>query len=504
MPLDAPVKEIEAIDPAAESAAIKTRAVSGVKVLAARTLISVLLRVVSSLVLARLLFPKDYGVFGVVSYITGLGMFLCDAGLAGALVRQHRKPTRDETFTVFWSQQIMTAVVVAAVIGSAPLLLHLYKLSPAALLLLVVMALGLFLSSLRVIPMMALERDLQFPVIARCELIENLAQTASTVLFAYLGWGAWALAGGGIVRGVVGLACVWAASPWRPQGRFHFAIVKQLARFGVAYQLNAIVPSLMGGWMPLVVGRILGVAAVGLVGWAGNIASVPMMLSGILNRVAFPAYSRLQSDPEALGRYLISSIRRISALLCLIVPLVVIVCPILIPVLFRARWTPAVPLVQWFSLECILLTLTGIIASAQNATGRAGERLGVTVGVGAIRWGLGYLAIARFGLHGIGPVVFSISLGELLLTASLVQWRNSGCGSLLNEVFRPLLMSGAMLALSLGVGLVAVHDSLPLRTVVSLLAFIALVAIREVATQGRLLTVELRALFAMFRPSYNN
>ena len=65
-------------------------------------------------------------------------------------------------------------------------------------------------------------------------------------------------------------------------------------------------------------------------------------------------------------------------------------------------------------------------------------------------------------------------------------------------------MSGAMLALSLGVGLVAVHDSLPLRTVLSLLAFIALVAIREVATQGRLLTVELRALFAMFRPSYNN
>ena len=182
------------------------------------------------------------------------------------------------------------------------MLLHLYKLSPAALLLLVVMSLGLFLSSLRVIPMMALERDLQFPVIARCELIENLAQTTGTILLAYLGWGAWALAGGGIVRGVVGLACVWAASPWRPQGRFHFAIVKQLARFGVAYQLNAIVPSLLGGWMPLVVGRLLGVAAVGMVGWAANIASVPMMLSGVLNRVAFPAYSRLQSDPEALGR----------------------------------------------------------------------------------------------------------------------------------------------------------------------------------------------------------
>ena len=497
MPVTAPIEENQA----ATSASVKTRAVSGVKVLAARTLVSVLLRVVSSLVLARLLFPHDYGVFGVVSYITGLSMFLCDAGLAGALVRQHREPTRDETFTVFWSQQVLTALVVAAVIGTSPLLIHLYKLSPAALTLLVVMALSLFLSSLRVIPMMALERDLQFPVIARCELIENLAQTASTIGFAYLGWGAWALAGGGIVRGVVGLLCVWLASPWRPQGRFHFSIVRTLAHFGVAYQLNAIVPTLLGGWMPLVVGRLLGIAAVGLVGWAGNIASAPMMLSGVLNRVAFPAYSRLQSDPEALGRYLISSIRRVSAVFCLLVPLLVIVCPVLIPALFRARWTAAVPLVQWFSLECVLLTLTGLVASAQNATGRAGERLGVTIGVGLARWSLGYVAIACFGLIGIGPLVFLLSLSELLLTCWLVQRRNSGCARLMQEVLMPLLTVGAALGLALGLGLLVGHGEVLPRTAVALVVFVALMAAREVATQGRLLTSELRALVAMFRPS---
>lgn len=498
MPVSAPAEEE---NKATASTAIKTRAVSGVKVLAARTLVSVLLRVVSSLCLARLLFPHDYGVFGVVSYITGLGMFLCDAGLAGALVRQHREPTRDEAYTVFWSQQILTAIVVAAVIGSAPLLLHLYKLSPAALLLLVVMAIGLFLSSLRVIPMMALERDLQFPTIARCELIENLAQTASTILFAYLGWGAWALAGGGIVRGVVGLLCVWLASPWRPQGEFHFAIVKRLARFGVSYQLNAIVPSLLGGWMPLVVGRLLGIAAVGLVGWAVNIASVPMMLSGVLNRVAFPAYSRLQSDPEALSRYLTSSIRRVSAVFCLLVPLVVILCPVLIPALFRARWTPAVPLVQWFSLECVVLTLTGLAASAQNATGRAGERLGVTVGFGLARWSFGYVSIARFGLAGIGPMVFLLSLSELLLTCHLVQRRNSGCAPLMKEVLGPLLTVGSVLALALGGGLLVTHGDLLLRATISLLIFVVLMLAREVMTQGRLLTSELRALLTMFRPS---
>ena len=459
-----------------------------------------LLRIVSSLTLAHLLFPKDYGLFGVVSYITGLGMFLSDVGLASALVRQETKPTRNEAFTVFLTQQVITGIIVAIVIGTAPLLIHLYALSPSARTLLYAMGFGLFLSSLRVVPMMALERDLQFPVIARCELLENLVQTSSTIAFAYLGWGVWALAGGGLLRGVVGLVLVWAASPWRPAGQFELAIVKRLAKFGFAFQLNAIIPTLLGGWMPLVVGRILGVAAVGLVGWAANLASVPMMLSGVLNRVAFPAYSRLQSDPEALGRYLGSSIRRISAVFSIVIPLVVIVCPVAIPALFHARWVPAIPLVQWFSLECIVAILTGLLASTQNAGGRSAERLGVTLIVGSLRWGLGYLAVRHFGLLGIGPTMFVISFCEMFVSANLVMRHNSGCSALMRETLEPLLTVGAILLAALGTGSVVAPHNSSVQTLVALLIFAVLIVVRELLTGGRLLKTELRAVYGMLRP----
>ena len=59
-------------------------------------------------------------------------------------------------------------------------------------------------------------------------------------------------------------------------------------------------------------------------------------------------------------------------------------------------------LVQWFSLECIVLTQTGILASVQNASGRPGERLAVALVAGSVRWGLAYGIVARFGLAGIG------------------------------------------------------------------------------------------------------
>ncbi len=482
---------------------VKSRAISGIKVMALRTGASVLLRVVSSLFLAHLLFPKDYGVFAIAAYLTGLGGFLSDVGLGGALIRQTEKPTADETFTVFFSQQSITAMIVATIIIASPVLVHIYGLSHAATVLLATMSAGLFFNSLRVVPMMALERDLQYSVIARCELIENLVQTGSTIALAALGCGAWALAGGGLLRGAVGLACIWAASPWRPRGTFRFDIVRRLAKFGIAFQLNALAPTVLGGWMPLVVGRLLGVAAVGLVGWATNIASVPLMLSGVLNRVAFPAYSRLQSDPEALVGYLRASVRRLNVILCLVVPVVVIVCPVAIPALFGHRWTAAITLVQWFSVEIVLLSLNGLLCATQNATGFAADRLWVALGMGTLRAGLGWWAIAHFGLMGLGPAVCAASFVELFISTWAVIVRHPHARPVWPEIFRPLLVSGAALAVAECVArlLVAGQTWLGLTQALAVLGtFVLLMAAHEAMSRSRVILTELRGLARMLRP----
>ena len=484
----------------AETHVIKARAVSGIKALMMRTGLSVLLRIVSSLCLAHFLFPKDYGVFGVAAYIAGLGLFLCDVGLGGALVRQHRAPTRDEAFSVFVSQQMITAVVVSALIAALPWLIRLYHLSSAASMLLIVMSGGLFLSSLRVIPMMALERELRFGDIARCEMIENLVQTGSAILLAWLGTGAWALAGSGLLRGVVGLVIVWMMSPWRPHGRFRWEIVTRLARFGIPFQLNALAPTLLGGWMPLVVSRLLGVAALGLVNWAGNIASVPMMLSGVLNRVAFPALSRMQGNPKALADTLRASLRRLMAILCLVVPLIVIFSPVAIPVIFGHRWTGAILLVQWFSFETLLLTLNGLMCAAQNATGHAGDRLGVAVGIGLLRWGVGYAALRLFGLSALGPAVCAVSGLELLVSTCMVRRRLPLVTTLLPEIFKPLLITSGSLGLALTVGAMLGRNSW-YQMAIAFLTFGVITFWREWSSKSRPVTSELRGVMRMLRPA---
>jgi O-antigen/teichoic acid export membrane protein len=431
--------------PHATTDEVKDRAQKGVFVLFARTLVSQGLRIVSALFLSRLLFPSDYGLFGIVAYATSLGAFLGDLGLSAALVHQSHEPTEDETSTIFWCHQALTAGIVATIILLAPSLVEGYALGANALPMVYVMALGLFLSSLRVIPLMALERRLAFPAIARAELIENLAQVATTIGMAALGFGAWSLAGGGLVRGVVGLVCIWWASPWRPRGAFRFSVVRRLLFFGLAFQLPPLVATLSLGWIPLVVGRVLGTDAVGFVNWATALAATPMMISAILNRVAFPAYCRLQDDPVGFAAYLRTSLRRLSAAFCLFIPLAVFAVPVAVPLFFGERWAPAVPLVQWFSMEAILTTLIGLLATAQNAGGRPWERLAVTVGVGVVRWSLGSFIIHHYGLTGIGPLGIFASLAELCVTAWLVARLNPALKGLMAEVVEPFVTVGLLL-----------------------------------------------------------
>ncbi|SEN12456.1 polysaccharide transporter, PST family [Stigmatella aurantiaca] len=483
--------------PEVSSTEVKARAQKGIVVLLARTVASQGLRVVSALFLSRLLFPSDYGLFGIVAYATSLGVFLGDLGLSAALVRQPHEPTEDETSTIFWCHQGLTAAIVATVIALAPLLVEGYALGAQALPMVYAMTLGLFFSSLRVIPLMMLERQLAFPVIARAELIENVAQVATTIGLAALGVGAWSLVGGGLVRGVVGLGCIWWASPWKPRGKFRLDVVRRLLGYGLGFQLPPLVGAVAAGFIPLVVGHFLGKEAVGLVNWAWALASTPMMLSIILNRVAFPAYCRLQDDPAGFAEYLRTSLRRLSAVLCLFIPLAVLAVPVAVPLFFGERWVPAVPLVQWFSLECVLTTLTGLLATAQNAGGRPWERLAVTVGVGLARWSLGAYLVYRFGLAGIGPLGLIVGLGELWVTAWRVTHLNTALRGLVAEVVEPVVTVSLLLLGAVVAAPYLVHEGLWAQALVGAAVFAGLVLVREQLPGPLPLVAELRAILAL-------
>lgn len=478
---------------------VRYKAVAGIKALGGRTLFTFVLRIFSSMCMARLLLPSDYGEYAFAGWVAGIAIYLSDVGLAGALVHQHATPSKDERLTVFLMQQIFTAAVSLALVVCAPQIVAYAKLPTGAGLLLRVMAFALFNCSLRTIPMMTLERALKFGVIAKIELVQSLINTAVNLFFAWRGYGAWALALGSLAGGAFYTVILWFVSPWKPAGHFRWAIVVRLARFGLPFQLNALMPVLMSGWIPVIVARYLGVAALGFANWAVGLATVPMMLGAVLNRVAFPSYSRLQADPAALSRYLATSMRRLLVLMTIPLAGAILLCPLLIPILFRTRWVPAIPLVQWFLFDTMVQVLTGIIGSAQNATGRPGDRLVVAASAGAGRWILGFIAVRTLGLAGVGPAAVLMGAAELIFSIALLRKRRPETVGLISQVFWRLFALGAALLLAnwarLAIGPYRVSGA-----AAAIASFLVLAGLSGlVAPEAMVPLAELRAAARMFR-----
>ena len=493
------ITEHTADSPALVAEEVRSRSISGIKALGGRTLVSFALSLLSLIVLSNFLDKKDYGVFGFAAWIVTLGLFVGDGGLASGLVRQHRVPTANETFTIFVCQQVMTAIVVAFLWIASPFIIRVYQMPASTTSLLLLMSGSLMFYSLRIVPMMTLERELRFGDIARCELIEQVISTVLKILLAVLKFGVWSLVASHVLGLFVGLVCVWAISPWRPQGRFDKSVLPPLVKFALPFQLNAIFPAIAGGWAPIIIGSVLGVESLGLVNWAINVASSPSRLNNVLIRVAFPAFSRLQEDPKALDRYLKASLRIMNAAFGTVIPLFVLSLPVLVHFVLNPKWVPAIPLVQWFSLEVVLFTINGTVCAVQNATGKAMERFFVTLGMAAIRWSLGYIVVRFFGLAGLGLAVAIFTAIELFAAAYLVRRHNPQCRTLIADSFAPTLFSALLVFAALMVGQGIFPHSLYLQTATSLAVFLGLTVLREWLTPFQFIRPELPRVLSLLR-----
>lgn len=477
---------------------VKQQALSGVKALGVRTIYSLGLRVIQSLALARLLTEHDYGTFGVATYISSLGTYFSNGGFGGGLIQREEPPTPREMFTLFAVQQAIILVFILIVMAFMPAITQLYKLDAQGVTITVVMTWSMLLCTLRLVPMLKLERDLSFREIARIELMENSVRTILTVALAFFHLGAWSLTIGQIVGLVVLLGASWVISGWKPKFEFDLNVMKPLLRFGIPFQFNILLPALLTMPFTATLSNILGLSSYGFYNWALALASIPAMLSAIINKVAFPAYARLQEHPEELGQYVGTASRRIGAILFTIFSFATICCPPFIPVIFDPKWTPAIPLVQWMILEFVLSSLTGNLAAVQNAVGRPMERTWITLIMGLVRWGLVFVVARTFGLAGVGPLaMFLPTCIELVVTTYLVHRHNSGCKNLFRDIFEPIIATGIVLIASFGIGHLLMPNHVWGQWAISSACFIVLTAVREFFTPFSVIRSEIPGILKL-------
>jgi polysaccharide transporter, PST family len=193
--------------------------------------VNVVVQVVSTIVLARMLLPEDFGLVAMVSAVTGFASIFIDLGTRDAFT-QRGKVTEGEASALFWITFGVAFVFAAIVSLSGKPLAHFYdeaRLPSIAL----AMSLTFILPGLYFQQQALMRRALMFQKLALIDVGANLLSTAISIMLAYFGYGYWALVWKFVLTSTFTGLAVWATCGWWP-GRPEFTPgVKSMLRFGL-------------------------------------------------------------------------------------------------------------------------------------------------------------------------------------------------------------------------------------------------------------------------------
>jgi PST family polysaccharide transporter len=207
---------------------IARRSINGVFALVSRTFFVQILSLVSNFILTLYLDPALFGIFFVVSAINVFLAYFQDIGLAALIVQQKETPSLRELRTTFTIQQILVLLVITPVVILAPFIESHFKFSHEGTLILYAYLFSFFLSSLKTIPTVLLERNLDFHKLVIPQIVENTAYSITLIFCAMNGFGLTTFTYAILIRSIIGLPIIYYIQPWKVGFSLDFHIFKKL------------------------------------------------------------------------------------------------------------------------------------------------------------------------------------------------------------------------------------------------------------------------------------
>jgi O-antigen/teichoic acid export membrane protein len=263
---------------------------------------SLALRMGALVVLARLLEPKDFGLVGMVTAFTGVLTWFRDFGLSAAAV-QRADITRDQQSALFWINVLLGALLALLTLAAAPAIAAFYH-EPRLLWIAAVLGTAFLFNAVGIQHSALLQRQMRFAALAAISVLSLTVGTAIAIGGAAMGHGYWALVAASVTAPLAASIGFWLATGWLPGIPRRRAGIRSMMHFGGTLTLNGIIAYIGFNADKVMIGRFLGVDAIGIYGRGFQLVSTPTdNLNSAVGEVAFAALSRLQNDPARFRSY---------------------------------------------------------------------------------------------------------------------------------------------------------------------------------------------------------
>lgn len=327
------------------------------------------LQLVRQVVLARLLTPDVFGMMAIcLMVIRGVDLF-AETGIRPALIhrRERFEEARDTGFTIMASRGLFLALVAAAL---APLAAWYYG-EPRLRDLIFVLALSFVVTGLTNMRTVDLEKNLEFRRLTMIEQVGSVGGFVAVVSLAWMFRSIWALVIGQVLSAVATVVASYALVPGRPRFRFDRQLARELLRYGRFVTGLTIVLFITTELDNAVVGKLLGMEALGFYLVAYTLANLPAThLSKVLSRLMFPAYNMLRDDRARLEVAYLNALQVVGALALAIAAGLMALADDLVRVAYGERWLPVVASLRVLAFFGAFRAIGSINGYLFNAIGR--------------------------------------------------------------------------------------------------------------------------------------
>jgi len=336
---------------------------------------------------------------------------------------------------------------------------------------------------------LSIEKEVAFKAVSLILFLSSLSLFTSTFIAAFVGLGLWSLLLGQIVSTIISLSLFLWVAPRRPKLHLNIAIAKDLLTYGFRYGLVFASSSIViTQFDNLIIGLLAGTQALGFYDRAYRTAQWPTLLvSAALGRISLPTYSKLQDNPQKLGKAFSMVLWVVLTLTTPISLCFLVTAPTLVPLLYGQKWLPVIPILQILAAFAMLRPLYDDTVSILVATNKPHvmsrlfliQATVLIVLATILTWTLGVIGTAiSVGLSFIIPAAFLFYFGHTYLKINV--WQAAGLpitNSLLTLAFYFVITYTLHLE----------NFNLPLRLMIEVVTWFGLYGLISLATSYKII-----------------
>jgi polysaccharide transporter, PST family len=370
---------------------------SGIAFVAARGL-NILVQVGSTILLARLLNPHDYGLVAMVFALIGFAPMLIDLGTTDATVQRERI-THADASALFWLKVTIGGSLALLLAGGGSLIASFYG-EPALTGIAIASSLTLIAAALSSQHFALMRRAMQFRHIAIIDISSNVISSIIAIAMAFTDWGYWALVAKPILTTCLSAIAVWLICPWSP-GRPRFtAGSMEIVRFGMSVTGFTMTDYWARSADRISLGYFYGAGPLGFFQNAFLLYDNALSFFTQLHDVAVASLSKLRNDVDAFKRSWAAALSTLTFFSAAAFSVLAVTAQDFVVMLLGQKWAPAAPLVCIFALKGIAHVAERSLGWLHVAAGRPDRWM---------RWGI-FSAICQliavfagipFGLVGV-------------------------------------------------------------------------------------------------------